>query len=296
MRAPPKLPGLVWSGKDVRVELTARRPPARDRVRPQRFDRPRRQTVAVEQPNRSPPPHRPGAEAPRWRWWMHILAALTASLSTNCEIWVDGPEMPGCRRVGAAFVAALGVGLRGRCGAAASRRRLVVKAITRVGTRMLDRRPALSGWPTLAQTTSSIRPENSHRKAGHLRSHHRRSFRPGVGPSPNLHHQEKRMAPQRGLGKRVDQPGIYGVGTGRCDSLTKLASRTNAFGTRRSTCSATCRWRLRDLAAFIATKAVTASTASSSKVLLKDGPMEQGQALRRQDDNIHDLSSSDRGR
>lgn len=61
----------------------------------------------------------------------HVLAACAGLEVDNCEIWVDQPELPGCDGSSQAFVDALQAA--GIVRQAASRERLVVSEVTRVG-------------------------------------------------------------------------------------------------------------------------------------------------------------------
>ena len=120
-----------WSGRDVRVEFRPAEPDAglvfvrTDLGAPRhipalvahRIETPRRTTLAAE-----------GASVEMVE---HVLAALSGLCIDNCEICVDGAEMPGCDGSSQAFVAAL---LAARIVEQdASRPRLVINEITRVG-------------------------------------------------------------------------------------------------------------------------------------------------------------------
>lgn len=120
-----------WSGRDVLVDFrpaaphsgvvfvrsdidSAPRVPAAVRSR---IEQPRRTTLA--------------AEGVQLEMVEHILAALYGLQVDNCEVWVNASEMPGCDGSCRPFVDAIdSVGIVEQ---AASRSRLVVTDVTRVG-------------------------------------------------------------------------------------------------------------------------------------------------------------------
>ena len=120
-----------WSGKNVRVEFRPAAPGSGIVFVRSDLDPPRRIPVAVEHRIEVPRRTALAADGSQVEMVEHILAALYGLSIDNCEIWVDGPEMPGCDGSAQPFVAALdAVGVVEQ---PASRRRLVVMDITRVG-------------------------------------------------------------------------------------------------------------------------------------------------------------------
>ncbi len=79
----------------------------------------------------------------------HVMAALSGLQIDNCEVWVNEPEMPGCDGSSLPFVEALD--LAGVVEQSASRSRLVVRNITRLGDddSWVEARPAASGGLTI---------------------------------------------------------------------------------------------------------------------------------------------------
>ena len=120
-----------WSGKDITVEF---RPAEADTgivfVRTD-LDQPRR--IAADVRNRIEAPRRTtlSGDGTQVEMVEHILAALFALQVDNCEVWVDGGEMPGCDGSSLPFVAALQTA--GTIAQDVARRRLVVTDVTRVG-------------------------------------------------------------------------------------------------------------------------------------------------------------------
>ncbi len=120
-----------WSGKDVNVEF---RPAAPDRgVVFVRDDLTPAVRIAadvarrVEVPRRTVLSHGGGSV----EMIEHILAALAGLRIDNCEVWVDGAEMPGLDGSSQAFVEAIQKG--GAVEQAAIRPQLIVEETTRVG-------------------------------------------------------------------------------------------------------------------------------------------------------------------
>ena len=120
-----------WSGKDVRVEFRPAPPQSGIVFVRGDLDRPRRIPVAVEHRIEVPRRTALAADGSQVEMVEHILAALFGLAIDNCEVWVDGPEMPGCDGSAQPFVAVLDAA--GILEQPALRRRLVVTDITRVG-------------------------------------------------------------------------------------------------------------------------------------------------------------------
>lgn len=133
-----------WTGHDVSVEF---RPAAvdtgivfvrRDLSEPRRI--PALASHRIEIPRRTVL----AAEGVRVEMVEHILAALAGLQIDNCEVWVDGEEMPGCDGSSEAFVAALAAA--GTSEQPAWRKQLVISSPTRVGDdhTWVEARPATS--------------------------------------------------------------------------------------------------------------------------------------------------------
>lgn len=75
----------------------------------------------------------------------HLLAACYAQQVDNCEVWVDGAEMPGLDGSSQAFFDALD--MAGRVGQAATRDVLVIREPVRVsdGRALIEAQPAMDG-------------------------------------------------------------------------------------------------------------------------------------------------------
>src|SRR5437762_11052379 len=96
-----------WSGKNARVEFRPAAPSSGIVFVRDDLDRPRRIPVAVEHRIEVPRRTALAADGSQVEMVEHILAALYGLSIDNCEIWVDGPEMPGCDGSAQPFVAAL---------------------------------------------------------------------------------------------------------------------------------------------------------------------------------------------
>src|SRR5262245_1254011 len=96
-----------WSGKNVKVEFRPAPVNAGIVFVREDLERPRRMPVSVE--HRIEVPRRTALAADGCQVEMveHILAAIYGLAIDNCEIWVDGQEMPGCDGSAQPFVAAL---------------------------------------------------------------------------------------------------------------------------------------------------------------------------------------------
>jgi UDP-3-O-[3-hydroxymyristoyl] N-acetylglucosamine deacetylase len=146
LKAPCTCSGFgYWSGRDVTVELRPAAPYAgivfvrRDLSPPARIPADVRHRIEV--------PRRTTLAAGTAQVEMieHVLAALYGLGIDNCEIWIDGPELPGldgsCQPIVEAIRAA------GIVAQAAPRRRLIVTDVTRVGDDdcWVEARPAKHG-------------------------------------------------------------------------------------------------------------------------------------------------------
>jgi UDP-3-O-acyl N-acetylglucosamine deacetylase len=120
-----------WTGRDVRVEF--RPAPAGSGVAFVRTDRPSSKRIPAAVDCRVEVPRRTALACGGAQVEMveHILAALFALQIDNCEVAVDGTEMPGCDGSALPFVEALLAA--GTIQQPALRRRLVVTDVTRVG-------------------------------------------------------------------------------------------------------------------------------------------------------------------
>jgi UDP-3-O-[3-hydroxymyristoyl] N-acetylglucosamine deacetylase len=137
-----------FSGRDVRVEF--RPAPVGTGVTFIRRDLHPKRRIPVRPDRRVEVPRRTTLEADGARVEMveHILAALAGLAVDNCEVWVDGAEMPGCDGSARPFVEALDAS--GIVEQGAPVRRLVVDRTIRVGDqdKWIEASPA--GWDGLS--------------------------------------------------------------------------------------------------------------------------------------------------
>jgi UDP-3-O-[3-hydroxymyristoyl] N-acetylglucosamine deacetylase len=131
-----------WSGREVRVEF---RPAAADAgIVFVRGDLPAAPRIPARVAHRIETPRRTtlAANGAAVEMIEHIMAALAGLSIDNCEVWVDGAEMPGCDGSSLAFVEALRTA--GTIELNAPRPRLVVGELTRVGSEeaWIEARPA----------------------------------------------------------------------------------------------------------------------------------------------------------
>lgn len=120
-----------WSGRDVKVRF--RSAPAGTGVVFVRGDLPTPKRIAAVVENRIEMPRRTTLVSGGVRVEMveHIMAALAGLAIDNCEIWVDGDEMPGLDGSALAYVQALESA--GIVEQNAARPQLVIDDVTRVG-------------------------------------------------------------------------------------------------------------------------------------------------------------------
>ena len=270
-----------WSGKNVRVEF--RPAPTNSGIVFFRgdLDPPRRIPVAVEY--RIVVPRRTALAAGGAQVEMveHILAALYGLSIDNCEIWVDGPEMPGCDGSAQPFVAALDAA--GIVEQPAARRRLVVTDITRVGDDdcWIEARPLATGRLSLKYKLDYGQNNPIGKQAIEVVLS-TASFRQELAPARTFILQEEAdWLRQRGLGTRVTNQDLLVFGPeGVLDNELRYENecvRHKALDLLGDLSLAGC-----DLAGqFIAHKSGHRLNAELVKVLLKEGQMEQGQGLRR---------------
>jgi UDP-3-O-[3-hydroxymyristoyl] N-acetylglucosamine deacetylase len=120
-----------WSSRDVRIELRPAPPRSGITFVRQDLSPPRR--IAADVGRRIEVPRRTTlvADGAQVEMVEHVLAALYGLAVDNCEVWVDGSELPGldgsCEPLVEAIVAA------GIVQQPAARRRLIVTDVTRVG-------------------------------------------------------------------------------------------------------------------------------------------------------------------
>jgi UDP-3-O-acyl N-acetylglucosamine deacetylase len=270
-----------WSGKDVRVEFRPAAPSSGIVFVRSDLDRPRRIPVAVEHRIEVPRRTALAADGSQVEMVEHILAALYGLSIDNCEIWVDGPEMPGCDGSAQPFVAALDAA--GVVEQPAVRRRLVVTDITRVGDDdcWIEARPLPGGRLSLKYKLD-YGQNNPIGKQTIEVAITAASFRQELAPARTFILQEEAdWLRQRGLGKRVTNQDLLVFGPdGVLDNQLRFENecvRHKALDLLGDLSLAGC-----DLAGqFIAHKSGHRLNAELVKVLLKEGQMEQGQALRR---------------
>jgi UDP-3-O-acyl N-acetylglucosamine deacetylase len=270
-----------WSGKDVRVEFRPAAPSAGIVFVRGDLDRPRRIPVAVEHRIEVPRRTALAADGAQVEMVEHILAALYGLSIDNCEIWVDGPEMPGCDGSAQPFVAALDAA--GIVEQPAARRRLVVTDITRVGDDdcWIEARPLPGGRLSLKYKLDYGQNNPIGKQAIEVPIT-AASFRQELAPARTFILQEEAdWLRQRGLGKRVTNQDLLVFGPdGVLDNELRFENecvRHKALDLLGDLSLAGC-----DLAGqFIAHKSGHRLNAELVKVLLKEGQMEQGHGLRR---------------
>jgi len=270
-----------WSGKDVRVEFRPAAPSSGIVFVRSDLDRPRRIPVAVEYRIEVPRRTALAADGSQVEMVEHILAALYGLSIDNCEIWVDGPEMPGCDGSAQPFVAALDSA--GVVEQPAVRRRLVVTDITRVGDDdcWIEARPLPTGRLSLKYKLDYGQNNPIGKQAIEVPIT-AASFRHELAPARTFILQEEAdWLRQRGLGKRVTNQDLLVFGPeGVLDNELRFENecvRHKALDLLGDLSLAGC-----DLAGqFIAHKSGHRLNAELVKVLLKEGQMEQGQGLRR---------------
>jgi UDP-3-O-acyl N-acetylglucosamine deacetylase len=270
-----------WSGKNVRVEFRPAAPGSGIVFVRSDLDPPRRIPVAVEHRIEVPRRTALAADGSQVEMVEHILAALYGLSIDNCEIWVDGPEMPGCDGSAQPFVAALDAA--GVVEQPAPRRRLVVTDITRVGDEdcWIEARPLPGGRLSLKYKLD-YGQNNPIGKQTIEVGIAAASFRQELAPARTFILQEEAdWLRQRGLGKRVTNQDLLVFGPdGVLDNALRFENecvRHKALDLLGDLSLAGC-----DLAGqFIAHKSGHRLNAELVKVLLKEGQMEQGQALRR---------------
>lgn len=120
-----------WSGRDVKVRF--RSAPANTGIVFVRSDLPEPKRIPAIVENRIEMPRRTTLilDGARVEMVEHIMAALAGLHIDNCEVWVDGDEMPGLDGSAMAFVTALESA--GVVEQKAQRPQLVIDDITRVG-------------------------------------------------------------------------------------------------------------------------------------------------------------------
>jgi UDP-3-O-[3-hydroxymyristoyl] N-acetylglucosamine deacetylase len=265
-----------WSGKNVRVEF---RPASANSgitfVRGD-LDRPRRIPAAVEHRIEVPRRTALAADGSQVEMVEHILAAVYGLCIDNCEIWVDGHEMPGCDGSAQPFVAALDAA--GIVEQPAIRQRLVVADITRVGDDdcWIEARPLPTGRLSLKYKLDYGQNNPIGKQAIEVLLN-TASFRQELAPARTFILQEEAdWLRQRGLGTRVTNKDLLVFGPdGVIENELRYENecvRHKALDLLGDLSLAGC-----DLAGqFIAHKSGHRLNAELVKVLLKEGQMEQG--------------------
>lgn len=265
-----------WSGKDVRVEFRPAAPGSGIVFVRGDQDRPRRVPAAAEYRIEVPRRTALAADGIQVEMVEHILAALFGLSIDNCEIWVDGPEMPGCDGSAQPFVAALDEA--GILEQPVPRRRLVVTDITRVGDddSWVEARPLTTGRLSLKYKLD-YGPNNAIGKQSIELAISASSFRKELAPARTFILQEEAdWLRQRGLGKRVTNRDLLVFGPeGVLENELRFENecvRHKALDLLGDLALAGC-----DLACqIIAYKSGHRLNAELVKVLLKEGQMEQG--------------------
>jgi UDP-3-O-[3-hydroxymyristoyl] N-acetylglucosamine deacetylase len=265
-----------WSGKNVRVEF--RPAPASCGIIFVRgdLDRPRRIPVAIEHRIEVPRRTALAADGSQVEMVEHILAALYGLSIDNCEIWVDGQEMPGCDGSSQPFVDALDAA--GIAEQPAYRRRLVITDVTRVGDDdcWIEARPLATGRLTLKYKLDYGQNNPIGKQAIEVPIT-ASNFRQELAPARTfLFQEEADWLRQRGLGARVTNQDLLVFGPeGPIDNPLRFENecvRHKTLDLLGDLSLAGC-----DLAGqFIAHKSGHRLNAELVKVLLKEGQMEQG--------------------
>ena len=264
-----------WSGKDVRVEFRPAPPQSGIVFVRGDLDRPRRIPVAVEHRIEVPRRTALAADGAQVEMVEHILAALYGLSIDNCEIWVDGPEMPGCDGSAQPFVAALDA--VGAVEQPALRRRLVVTDVTRVGDDdcWIEARPFPGGRLSLKYKLDYGQNNPIGKQAIEV-ALSAASFRQELAPARTFILQEEAdWLRQRGLGTRVTNQDLLVFGP---DGVLDNELRFDNECVRHKALDLLGDLSLAgfDLAGqFIAYKSGHRLNAELVKVLLKEGQMEQ---------------------
>jgi UDP-3-O-acyl N-acetylglucosamine deacetylase len=265
-----------WSGQDVHVEFRPAAPHSgivfvrRDLTPPrriaagvlQRIEVPRRTTLS--------------GDGSRVEMVEHVLAALYGLAIDNCEVWLDGAELPGLDGSSQPLVEALDA--VGAVEQAASRRRLVVTDETRVGDDdcWVEARPATSPGLTIKYRLDF----GSHTAIGRQSIELRvtpATFRNELAPARTfLLAEEAQWLRQRGLGQRVTNQDLLVYGPeGPIDNTLRMENecvRHKALDLVGDLALAGC-----DLVGhFIAYKSGHRLNAELVKVLLREGRIEEG--------------------
>ncbi len=264
-----------WSGKDVRVEFRPAPPQSGIVFVRGDLDRPRRIPVAVEHRIEVPRRTALAADGAQVEMVEHILAALYGLSIDNCEIWVNGPEMPGCDGSALPFVAALDA--VGSVEQPALRRRLVVTDVTRVGDDdcWIEARPFPAGRLSLKYKLDYGQNNPIGKQAIEV-ALSAASFRQELAPARTFILQEEAdWLRQRGLGTRVTNQDLLVFGP---DGVLDNELRFDNECVRHKALDLLGDLSLAgfDLAGqFIAYKSGHRLNAELVKVLLKEGQMEQ---------------------
>ena len=264
-----------WSGKDVRVEFRPAPPQSGIVFVRGDLDRPRCIPVAVEHRIEVPRRTALAADGAQVEMVEHILAALYGLSIDNCEIWVNGPEMPGCDGSALPFVAALDA--VGSVEQPALRRRLVVTDINRVGDDdcWIEARPFPGGRLSLKYKLDYGQNNPIGKQAIEV-ALSAASFRQELAPARTFILQEEAdWLRQRGLGTRVTNQDLLVFGP---DGVLDNELRFDNECVRHKALDLLGDLSLAgfDLAGqFIAYKSGHRLNAELVKVLLKEGQMEQ---------------------
>ncbi len=133
-----------WSGRDVRLEFRPAEPYTGIVFVRQDAGEARIGAVVA---NRIETPRRTTLTNGRVNVEMveHVMAALSGMQIDNCEVWVDGAEMPGCDGSSLPFVEALAEA--GTAEQDSPQPRLIVRNVTRLGTEeaWVEARPSTNG-------------------------------------------------------------------------------------------------------------------------------------------------------
>ncbi len=265
-----------WSGKDLQVEF--RPAPAGTGVVFVRrdLDRPRRIPATVDHRIEMPRRTALSADGAQVEMVEHILAALFGLEIDNCEVWVDGAEMPGCDGSAQPFVEALLAA--GAVQQASYRPRLVVTDVTRVGNEecWVEARP-LAGGNLQLKYKLDYGPNTPIGKQAIDVTVTPQTFRGELASARTfILEDEAKWLRERGLGTRVTNQDIIVFGAeGIIDNTLRFENecvRHKTLDLVGDLALAGC-----DLAGqFVAHRSGHRLNADLVRVLLKEGRLEQG--------------------
>jgi UDP-3-O-acyl N-acetylglucosamine deacetylase len=265
-----------WSGRDVEVELRPAPPNSGVVFVRGDLDRPRR--IPAEVQGRIEVPRRTtlAADGAQVEMVEHVLAALYGLGIDNCEVWVNGSELPGLD--GSAQPLLVALDAAGLVEQPVKRRRLVVGDVTRVGDddTWVEARPSKGGALTIKYRLDYGNDNAIGRQTIELNVT-TQSFRTELAPARTfILAAEAAWLRERGLGQRVTNQDLLVFGPeGPEDNELRMENecvRHKALDLIGDLALAGC-----DLVGyFIAHKSGHRLNAELVKALLVGGQMEEG--------------------